>query len=183
MTLSIVALLGVGVWAVAESGIFSSRGAGMGSGLSPTGSFGSSNVSRTYGFYHDRNYDDADNGARWDERPARTQSGLAIDADALGSNSRWEYDGPWSYGPYGLDGAAKRASGHATDPLYSDMIDRSPDVFTASGDLDPSGGQPVGVASGASTNPYFDPYAPTYSNPYANRLRMTFGEGYGRAAW
>lgn len=125
---SIVALIGTVIWAVMASGIFSDRSAGMGNGLASSGSFGSSKVNRTYGFYHDRDYEDANDGARWDERPTRTQSGLAVDAAALGTSSRWEYDGPWNYGPYGMDGAAKRASGHAGDPLYSDTIDRSPDV-------------------------------------------------------
>lgn len=47
---------------------------------------------------------------------------------------------------------------------------------------DPSGRAPVGMVPSSMTNPYYDPYAATYTNPYSNRLRMSYGEGYGRGA-
>ena len=75
----------------------------------------------------------------------------------------------------------QRASGReAADPLYSQSAP-SPDVFAQDPDLDPSGGEPVGAAPSSLTSPYYDPYA-GYSNPYANRIRLGYGEGIGRGA-
>lgn len=133
----------------------------------------------SWSYYHDEAYDTDDVGAKWATDRSRSSD---LDDAALGSTSRWEYDGPYRYGPYGSDGIGQRARGRENaDPLASNP-GQLPDVFSQyGGDLDPSGGQPVGAAPSSMTNPYFDPYA-GYSNPYSNRLRMSYGEGYGRGA-
>lgn len=133
----------------------------------------------SWSYYHDRDYDSGAGAAKW-----ATDRSRSIDPDeaVLGSTTRWEYDGPYRYGPYGSDGMRRRATGRErADPLYSQQPP-IPDVFRAyGGDLDPSGGQPVGVAPSRMTTPYYDPYA-GYSNPYSNRIRLAYGEGVGRGA-
>lgn len=133
----------------------------------------------SWSYYHDRAYDTRSTGARWDTDRSRSSD---PDEAVLGDTSRWEYDGPYRYGPYGSDGMRRRAAGRGSaDPLYS-QPSPTQDVFSAyGGDLDPSGGQPVGTAPSNLTNPYYDPYA-GYSNPYANRIRLAYGEGVGRGA-
>lgn len=134
----------------------------------------------SWSFYHDRDYDtQGSGGAKWDTDRSRSSD---PDEAVLGDTSRWEYDGPYRYGPYGSDGMRRRSTGRESrDPLYSQPAPIQ-DVFSAyGGDLDPSGGQPVGVAPSSMTNPYYDPYA-GYSNPYANRIRLAYGEGVGRGA-
>lgn len=132
----------------------------------------------TWSYYHDRTYDTKNTGPRWREDRARsTDPNDAV----LGNTTRWEYDGPYRYGPYGSDGMQRRAKGsEKVDPLYSNTLSPT-SVFDEGRDLDPSGGNPVGVVPSNFTNPYYDPYA-GYSNPYANRIRMSFGEGYGAGA-
>lgn len=132
-----------------------------------------------WSYYHDQKYETDATGPKW--QTDRTRS-TDPDEAVLGSTSRWEYDGPYRYGPYGNDGMRRRASGReSADPLYSQAAPIQ-DVFSQyGGDLDPSGGAPVGAPPSNFTNPYYDPYA-GYSNPYANRIRLAYGEGYGRGA-
>lgn len=128
-----------------------------------------------YGYYHDREYQ-----RRVDSEPRWGRNGESTDPDdaALGDDSRWQYDGPYRYGPYGSDGMRRRAGGEtARDPLRAAGDEPLPDVFSLT-DTDPAGGEPVGPYPSAWSDPYYSPYG-GYSNPYANRLRMTFGEGYG----
>jgi hypothetical protein len=132
----------------------------------------------TYSYYHDAKYTTQDNGAKWTTDVTRSTD---PDQAVLAGTTRWEYDGPYKYGPYGSDGISRRAKGETTeDPLVDDSASL-PDVFAADGDLDPSGGEPVGAPPSNYTNPYYDPYA-GYSNPYANRIRLAYGEGYGKGA-
>ncbi|MCW2949037.1 MAG: hypothetical protein JWN41_50 [Thermoleophilia bacterium] len=133
---------------------------------------------RTYSYYHDDEYETQDNGAKWTTDVTRsTDPNQAV----LAGTTRWEYDGPYRYGPYGSDGMRRRAAGSTDqDPLVTSP-DPLPDVFAASGDTDPSGGQPVGAPPSNYTSPYYDPYA-GYANPYANRIRLAYGEGYGAGA-
>lgn len=132
----------------------------------------------TWSYYHDQKYETNSTGPKWDTDRTRSTD---PDEAVLGSTSRWEYDGPYRYGPYGNDGMRRRASGRETaDPLYSQATPL-PDVFAEHGDLDPSGGAPVGAPPSNFSSPYYDPYG-GYSNPYANRIRLAYGEGYGRGA-
>ncbi len=146
-------------------------------GTGPTDLPGRSDRNRSWSYYHDQSYNSSTEGAKWSTD--RTRSSDPNEA-ALGDTSRWEYDGPYRYGPYGSDGMRRRSAGReSADPLYSQPAPMQ-DVFRQyGGDLDPSGGQPVGVAPSSMTSPYYDPYA-GYSNPYANRIRMGYGEGIGR---
>jgi len=173
LAFGLVALLLVGVLAVATGAI--QLGAPSGG---PTDFEGGRDRDNTYSYYHDADYTSQDNGAKW-----TTDSTRSTDPDqaVLGATTRWEYDGPYKYGPYGSDGMRKRTAGSTSaDPLYSDIPDIG-DVFSASGDLDPSGGAPIGAPPSNDTTPYYDPYA-GYANPYANRIRLAYGEGYGRGA-
>lgn len=139
---------------------------------------GSADRDGSWSYYHDRDYDSTTEGAKWSTDRTRSSD---PDEAVLGDTTRWEYDGPYRYGPYGSDGMRRRSQGRETaDPLYSQPTPLQ-DVFTRYSDLDPSGGQPVGVAPSSMTNPYYDPYA-GYSNPYANRIRLAYGEGVGRGA-
>ncbi|MCW2960858.1 MAG: hypothetical protein JWM25_1544 [Thermoleophilia bacterium] len=141
---------------------------------------GGADTGGAWSYFHDREYDTDTTGPKW--QTDRTRS-TDPDEAALGDTSRWEYDGPYRYGPYGSDGMQRRAGGReAVDPLYSQAAPIQ-DVFSAyGGDLDPSGGAPVGIAPSSATNPYYDPFAGHYTNPYANRVRMAYGEGYDRGA-
>jgi hypothetical protein len=173
LTFGLIAILGLGGLALA-TGLVSMGG--------PPGSDGQANgrdIDGSYSYYHDRDYETDGTGAKWDTDRSRS---LDADEAALGDTTRWEYDGPYRYGPYGSDGMKRRSTGRESrDPLYSQPAPIQ-DVFSAyGGDLDPSGGQPVGVAPSSMTNPYYDPYA-GYSNPYANRIRLAYGEGVGRGA-
>ncbi len=133
----------------------------------------------TWSYYHDTDYDAGSDSAKWSSDRSRSSD---PDEAVLGDTSRWDYEGPYKYGSYGSDGMRRRASGRdSADPLYS-QPDAVPDVFDEyGGDLDPSGGKPVGSAPSSMTNPYFNPYG-GYSNPYANRIRLAYGEGVGRGA-
>ena len=148
-------------------------------GAGPTDAPGGADRDGTWSYYHDEGYDPADEGAKWSTDRTRSSD---PDEAVLGDTSRWEYDGPYRYGPYGSDGIRRRSAGRETaDPLYSQPAPAQ-DVFRQyGGDLDPSGGKPVGVAPSSMTSPYYDPYA-GYSNPYANRIRLGYGEGVGRGA-
>ncbi len=148
-------------------------------GTGPTDVIGGTKMDGAWSYYHDTSYDSGAGAAKWSTDRSRSSD---PDERVLGDTSRWEYDGPYRYGPYGSDGMRRRsACTDGTDPLYS-QPDPSQDGFRQyGGDLDPSGGQPVGSAPSSMTNPYYDPYA-GYSNPYANRIRMAYGEGVGRGA-
>ena len=161
---------------------------GVGSGLlqmdrpddgGPIDRPGGSTADASWSYYHDRDYDSDSAGAKWTTDRSRTNDPAEA---ALGNTDRWEYDGPYNYGSYGSDAMRQRAAGRDTsDPLYSSPAPAR-DVFSQyGGNLDPSGGQPVGMAPSSMTNPYYDPYA-GYSNPYANRIRLGWGEGVGRGA-
>lgn len=170
---SLVGLAGLGYW-MYDSGAFGVGYAGAGAGKQESGERGDS-----WSYYHDREYDTQSSGAKWDTDRTRTSD---PDEAVLGDTTRWEYDGPYRYGPYGSDGMRRRAAGReSADPLYSQPTPLQ-DAFTQyGGDLDPSGGQPVGMVPSNLTSPYYDPYA-GYSNPYSNRIRMAYGEGVGRGA-
>ncbi|MCB0880467.1 MAG: hypothetical protein KDC46_15970 [Thermoleophilia bacterium] len=170
----LVALLGLGVAAVVSGAVQLTP-----PGEGPTDVIGGTRNDGTWSYYHDTKYDTNSGGAKWTTDRSRSSD---PDEAVLGNTTRWDYDGPYRYGPYGNDGMRRRAEGSdTTDPLYS-QPDPLQDVFTQyGGDLDPSGGQPVGTAPSSMTNPYYDPYG-GYSNPYANRIRMAYGEGIGRGA-
>lgn len=170
----LVALLAFGAGAVATGAV---QLGPPGSG--PTDVPGGTARDGAWSYYHDTDYASGDGAAKWSTDRSRSSD---PDEAVLGDTSRWEYDGPYRYGPYGSDGMRRRAAGReSTDPLYSQPAP-VPDVFTQyGGDLDPSGGQPVGAAPSSMTTPYYDPYA-GYANPYANRIRMAYGEGIGRGA-
>ena len=148
-------------------------------GTGPTDMPGGSDRNGTWSYYHDQDYDSSTAGAKWSTDRTRSSD---PDEAVLGDTTRWEYDGPYRYGPYGSDGMRRRATGReSADPLYSQPAPTQ-DVFRQyGGNLDPSGGQPVGTAPSSMTSPYYDPYA-GYSNPYANRIRLGYGEGVGRGA-
>lgn len=133
----------------------------------------------TWSYYHNRDFSSATNGVKWETDRSRSSD---PDEAVLENTTRWDYDGPYRYGPYGNAGMKRRALGQTSaDPLYSQPAPLQ-DVFSLYGrDLDPSGGKPVGSAPSSMTNPYYDPYA-GYSNPYANRIRIAYGEGVGRGA-
>ena len=136
-------------------------------------------IDKSYGYYHDREFDTQAQAPRWD-----TATGTQYaDQDPVGETSRWVYDGPWEYGPYGSDGVARRQAGETTDGALGVGVggQQLPDVFDTYTDADPSGGAPIGQVPSHWTSPYYDPYA-GYSNPYANRIRMAWGEGYGPGA-
>ena len=169
----VLALLALGIGAVVTGAIhLTSPGGG------PTDIVGGRDRDNTYSYYHDQQYETQDTGPKWTTDRTRSTD---PDEAVLGDSTRWEYDGTYKYGPYGSDGMRKRARGTTSaDPLYSQPA-ALPDVFTADGDLDPSGGAPVGAPPSNYTNPYYDPYA-GYTNPYANRIRLAYGEGYGAGA-
>ena len=148
-------------------------------GTGPTDVIGGTQRDGAWSYYHDTDYDTSRGAAKWSTDRSRSSD---PDEAVLGNTSRWEYDGPYRYGPYGSDGMRRRSQGtDATDPLYS-QPDPVQDVFRQyGGDLDPSGGQPVGAAPSSMTTPYYAPDA-GYSNPDANRIRMAYGEGVGRGA-
>lgn len=121
---------------------------------------------REHGYYHDRKFT-SDYGPRYERDRGR-------------SKSEWNYDGPYRYGTYGSQGMSERAKGPAADPLY-EGIESDSGVFEyyVNGNVDPTGGYPVGDRSlfidlGTEYNPYAE-----YSNPYLNRIRLTWGPGYG----
>ena len=170
----VAAVVALGALAMG-TGVFSTSPGGP---QGPAERVGGSDRDQSWSYYHDRDYATRDTGAKWDTD--RSRSTDPEDA-ALGTTSRWEYQGPYRYGTYGSDGMRRRAAGRETvDPLYSDTSDL-PDVFATYGSTDPSGGQPVGMMPSPSTSPYYDPYA-GYSNPYSNRIRLAYGEGVGRGA-
>jgi hypothetical protein len=170
LVLGLVLLLALGALAVAT---------GMVQLGTPANAFmsgsGMSNTDSTYSYYHDRTYRTQDNSVNWTTDETHSSD---PNQSALSGTTRWEYGGPYKYGPYGSDGMSRRATGQTTDDPLKTTGSNLPDVFAASGDLDPSGGQPVGTPPSNYTNPYYDPYA-GYSNPYANRIRLAYGEGYG----
>jgi len=172
----VLALLVVGGGAVASGAIQLTTPSDL---AGPSG--GSNQGDNNHSFYHDTKIDSQKTGPKWDTDRLRSTD---PDEVALGDTSRWEYEGAYRYGPYGSDGMSRRADGaETTDPLYSSGPAPLQDVFTASGgDLTSSGGDPVGMPPSSQTNPYYDPYAGYYSNPYANRIRMAYGEGTGRGA-
>ncbi|MCW2928605.1 MAG: hypothetical protein JWM86_2573 [Thermoleophilia bacterium] len=148
-------------------------------GSRPTDLVGGTDRDGSWSYYHDRDYETRGDDAKFTSDRSRSTD---PDEAVLGDTSRWEYDGDYQYGPYGSDAIRRRQSGTATrDPLYSQPAPIQ-DVFSQyGGDLDPSGGAPVGMAPSNLTSPYYDPYA-GYSNPYANRIRLSYGEGVGRGA-
>jgi hypothetical protein len=169
-------LVGLVVIAVAGGALVLMQGP---PGSGPTDVEGGTSRDGTWSYYHDADYDAGADAAKWStDRSRSTDPAEAV----LGNTSRWDYEGPYEYGSYGSDAMRRRSNGtDATDPLYSQPA-ALPDVFSQyGGDLDPSGGAPVGSAPSSMTNPYFDPYA-GYSNPYANRIRLAYGEGTGRGA-
>lgn len=170
----LLALLALGGGAYAM-GAFELDGAGTG----PLDRSGGGGTNRSWSYYHDREYSTRDTGAKWSTDRSRSSDPAEA---ALGDTTRWEYDGPYRYGSYGSQAMRERSRGRDTaDPLYSQPAPIQ-DVFSAyGGDLDPSGGEPVGTAPSSATSPYYDPYA-GYSNPYANRIRLGYGEGVGRGA-
>jgi hypothetical protein len=172
---ALVALVLLGVGALVTGAVQMGPGGSGG----PLERAGSTTGDNTWSYYHDTKYSTQDTGAKWStDRSRSTDPNEAV----LGDTTRWDYEGPYKYGAYGTTGAERRKLGEDTsDPLYSDP-EPLQDVFSHyGGDLDPSGGQPVGVAPSSMTTPYFDPYA-GYANPYANRIRMSYGEGIGRGA-
>ncbi|MCW2955707.1 MAG: hypothetical protein JWO69_576 [Thermoleophilia bacterium] len=169
------ALVVLGVGAVVTGGVqLTAPDDGM------TARSGDADRDGSWSYFHDRDYTTAQTGPKW--QTDRTRS-TDPDEVALGDTTRWEYDGNYRYGPYGSDGMGRRASGkESADPLYSQPTPLQ-DVFSAyGGDLDPSGGAPVGIMPSGTTSPYYDPYSGYYANPYANRVRMAYGEGYDRGA-
>lgn len=170
--LAAVVVLGGGAIA---TGAVQTQGPGGGVSVDQAGG---SDRDNSWSYYHDTDYVSDAGGAKWETDYSRSTDPAET---ALGTTSRWEYDGPYRYGTYGSVGMRQRASGRETvDPLYS-QADPTLDVFAQNPDLDPSGGQPVGAAPSSLTSPYYDPYA-GYSNPYANRIRLGYGEGIGRGA-
>ncbi|MEO6867257.1 MAG: hypothetical protein ABI200_04475, partial [Gaiellales bacterium] len=93
-------------------------------------------IGGTWSYFHDRKYETHGTGARWSSDRSRSSDPAE---SVLGDTSRWEYDGPYRYGPYGSDGMRRRGTGSETrDPLYSQPAPTQ-DVFTQyGGDLDPS---------------------------------------------
>jgi hypothetical protein len=172
---ALLALVGLGAVALMSGAI--ELGGAPTSGM--TDSRAAADRDGSWSYYHDQDYDSSTEGAKWSTDRTRSSD---PDEAALGDTTRWEYDGPYRYGPYGSDGMRRRSQGRETaDPLYSQPAPLQ-DVFRQyGGDLDPSGGQPVGTAPSSMTNPYYDPYG-GYSNPYANRIRLAYGEGVGRGA-
>lgn len=167
-----IAVLGLGAFA---TGAIQLQAPGGGPSEIP----GGTRRDDAWSFYHDTKFESGSEGAKWSTDRSRSSD---PNEAALGDTTRWEYDGPYQYGPYGSDGMRQRTRDRSVaDPLFSNTAP-TPDVFRQyGGNLDPSGGQPVGVAPSNLTRPYFDPYA-GYSNPYANRIRMAYGEGIGRGA-
>lgn len=159
---TIVVLGGLGAYAAFNS---SNGGLGSGNGFSVGGS------DRKYGYYHDRTYSN-DYGPQYDR-------------DSGASEQKWVYDGPYEYGRYGSKGMSERARGRTSDgttpsdPLYS-SVDYGSDLFEyyANGDVDPTGGYPVGDPVMIDVSTAYNPHA-EYSNPYLNRIRLTWGAGYG----
>lgn len=160
----------------------SSRNAGgtfTGIGRGEAGSWNMSDESWSY--YHQSNVNQDQYAPRWDKG-----------FNSITTSSKWQYDGPYQYGTYGRAGMTARTKGQANgpagaDPIYggSASIDAEvDDVFAQYGvdTADPTGGAPVG-ADPATLNPWYDPTAITRSNPYENRLRMTWGEAAQRDAW
>lgn len=174
LLIGMLALVALGFAAVLTGTIDFDR-----AGPGRTDVIGGTRTDGAWSYYHDRDFNADTGSAKW-----ATDRSRSTDADeaVLGNTTRWEYDGPYRYGSYGSQGMRQRREGvDATDPLYSQPTALQ-DVFSQyGGDLDPSGGQPVGSAPSSMTNPYYDPYA-GYSNPYANRIRMAYGEGVGRGA-
>lgn len=121
-----------------------------------------------YSYYHDRYYDAQSFSPQWEK-------------DGAMATNEWQYDGLYEYGSSGsalMD--EKRQGKRVMDPIYRQSALEQGDVFTSSPrGTSPAGNAPVGMAD---LNPYYDPYA-GYSNPYANRLRMEFGRGYGPGAY
>ena len=125
---------------------------------------------RTYSYYHDSYYDSESYSSRWEK------DGTFEREDS------WTYDGAYDYEGYGSAGMRDRAKGKASDPLLT-PTDRSAGVFEQYGlSNDPTAGEPVGPAWQSMLDPTYSPYA-GYSNPYANRIAMSFGEGTGRGAY
>jgi hypothetical protein len=123
-----------------------------------------------YSFYHDRYFDNDSYSAQFE------RSGIVHGAE------KWSYDGPYQYGSYGSKGMADRATKHTTDRVMNGTATESvPDVWDLFGDTDPSGGDAVGGAWMAYNDPTYNPYA-GYANPYANRIKLTWGPGIGRGA-
>lgn len=153
-------------------------GAISGMGRGAAGSWRMSDESWSY--YHQSNIDSNEYAARWNK-------GI----NSITTASKWEYDGPYQYGTYGRTGMSARKRTQANgrvprDPIYggatsSDSLD---DIFAEYGidTADPTGGAPVGPAP-EQLNPWYDPWATTGSNPYAQRLEMTWGDASRRDAW
>lgn len=156
---------GGGIGSTAGSSLGSSKGSGGGSLL------GGSGGDEAYGYYHDAYFDSGAYAPQW------RRDGL------LQRRDEWAYDGPYAYGGYGSAGMRARSKGkNRRDPLYSVNSDL-PDVFDQYGaTADPTGGDPVGDPALWNIDPGYNPYL-GYSNPYANRIRLAYGPGYGRGAY
>jgi hypothetical protein len=134
----------------------------------------------SWSYYRQTNVDSDQYAPRWD-------TGF----NEFSTASKWEYDGPYTYGGYGKAGMQSReraaASGKtARDPLYTGSAANAgiDDVFAEYGaaGADPTSGRPVG-ADPTDLNPWYDPWAASWSNPYANRMRLAWGEASERDAW
>lgn len=125
---------------------------------------------KDFSYYQSRYFDEDSYSPQW------KKDGLVPD------QQEWSYDGAYDYGSYGSKGMRERRAGkdRRPDAIFSGTARPLPDPFARS--VDPSGGAPVGDPSLSWTNPHYDPYA-GYSNPYANRIRMAYGPGYGRGAY
>ena len=161
---ALVGLLVAGLGIAAISSQFT-QGDGFG-GLSSSGP-----GDQSYSYYHQQNYDENSYSTRWEKDGAFDRK-----------NREWTYDGTYDYSGYGSKGMQQRASGKRSDPLYT-QTDGLPDVFDETGAYDPTGGDPVGDAWMNYLDPDYHQYATSYSNPYANRIRLTFGPGQGRGEY
>ena len=176
LVLTLVGMLVAGIAWYSTSN--NAGGAVSGLGRGAAGSWRMSDESWSY--YHRSNIDSNEYAPRWDK-------GI----NSITTASKWEYDGPYQYGTYGRSGMSARKRAQADgrmmrDPIYgsassSDSID---DIFAEYGvdTADPTGGAPVGPAPD-QLNPWYDPWAASQSNPYAQRLEMTWGDAARRDAW
>lgn len=152
-----------------------------------TGGSGGSRTDDSYSWYHDEQVDSTSYGPQWSR-------------DLPGIRSQETYDGPYDYSGVGSGGMRRRAAGATSgDPLYTEIPGANPDdVFALADRLNQMSAEPVGPGS---PDPYataaatgyaspgipagwasraYDPYGSLYSNPYENRLRMTFAD---RSRW
>lgn len=175
---ALACMIAIGIFTYA-----SSRNAGgtfTGIGRGEAGSWNMSDESWSY--YHQSNVNQDQYAPRWDKG-----------FNSLTTSSKWQYDGPYQYGTFGRSGMKRRQTAQAngtssTDPIYGSSSASTnaeiDDVFAQYGvdTADPTGGAPVG-ADPAALNPWYDPYSAGRSNPYENRLQMTWGTASKRDAW